>query len=163
MTTPHLVIERLGFTTVQDAGRSGWAHLGVPRSGAVDRASFALANRLLGNEPTAALFETSGGLRMRLHAPTTVVLTGADADAFVDDRPLAACRPQRITEGAVLRVERMRTGVRSYLGFAGGLSGEPVLGSLSHDTLSKLVPIDLSDGATVELASTPERGGGAGV
>ena len=163
MTMPHLTVERVGFTTVQDAGRSGWAHLGVPRSGAVDRASFALANRLLGNEPSTALFETSGGLRVRLRAPTTVVLTGADADAFVDDRPLAACRPQRITEGAVLRVERMRTGVRSYLGFAGGLSGEPLLGSLSHDTLSKLVPIGLSDGATVELASTPERGGGAGV
>ena len=163
MTTPHLVVERVGFTTVQDAGRPGWAHLGVPRSGAVDHASFALANRLLGNEPTSALFETSGGLRVRLHAPTTVVLTGADAEAFVDDRPLAACRPQRITEGAVLRVERMRTGVRSYLGFAGGLSGEPVLGSLSHDTLSKLVPIGLSDGATVELAATPERGAGTSV
>ncbi|NDF72508.1 MAG: allophanate hydrolase subunit 2 family protein, partial [Actinobacteria bacterium] len=33
MTTPHLVVERVGFTTVQDAGRPGWAHLGVPRSG----------------------------------------------------------------------------------------------------------------------------------
>jgi biotin-dependent carboxylase-like uncharacterized protein len=163
MTTPHLVVERVGFTTVQDAGRSGWAHLGVPRSGAVDRASFALANRLLGNESTAALFETSGGLRVRLHAPTTAVLTGADADAFVDDRPLAACRPQRCAEGAVVRVERVRTGVRSYLGFAGGLSGEPVLGSLSHDTLSKLVPVGLSDGATVDLAATPERDGGRGV
>jgi len=163
MTMPHLTVERVGFTTVQDAGRSGWAHLGVPRSGAVDHASFALANRLLGNEPSAALFETSGGLRVRLHAPTTVVLTGADADAFVDDRPLAACRPQRCAEGAVVRVERMRTGVRSYLGFAGGLSGEPLLGSLSHDTLSKLVPVGLSDGATVELATTPERGGGEDV
>ncbi|NBT26434.1 MAG: biotin-dependent carboxyltransferase family protein [Actinobacteria bacterium] len=157
MTTPHLVVERVGFTTVQDAGRPGWAHLGVPRSGAADRASSSLANRLLGNQPSAALFETSGGLRVRLHAPTTVVLTGADTEAYVDDRPLASCRPQRSAEGSVVRIERIRSGVRSYLAFTGGLSGQPLLGSLSHDTLSKIVPIGLYDGATINLGAMFDR------
>jgi len=31
-------------TTLQDAGRHGYRHLGIPRSGAADRLSFALSN-----------------------------------------------------------------------------------------------------------------------
>jgi allophanate hydrolase subunit 2 len=34
------------LTTIQDLGRAGHAHLGVPRSGALDIASLVLANRL---------------------------------------------------------------------------------------------------------------------
>ena len=50
-----LIVERAGLTTVQDYGRPGWAHIGVPHSGAVDRGSFLLANRLAGNERSAAM------------------------------------------------------------------------------------------------------------
>ena len=38
------------LATVQDRGRPGWAHLGVPRAGALDAPAAALANRLVGNE-----------------------------------------------------------------------------------------------------------------
>ena len=45
-----LVIERAGpLTTVQDLGRPGYAHLGVPRAGALDQPALRLANRLVGN------------------------------------------------------------------------------------------------------------------
>ncbi|TLF63152.1 allophanate hydrolase subunit 2 family protein, partial [Nonomuraea sp. KC401] len=37
------------YATVQDLGRPGHAHLGVPRSGAADAPSLRLANRLVGN------------------------------------------------------------------------------------------------------------------
>ena len=54
------------LTTVQDLGRPGLAHLGVPRSGALDRRAYALANRLLGNPPGAAALETTlDGLELR--------------------------------------------------------------------------------------------------
>src|SRR3712207_8813010 len=43
--------------TVQDRGRPGWAAIGVPRSGAADRASADLANRLVGNDAAAATVE----------------------------------------------------------------------------------------------------------
>ncbi|RSN17324.1 allophanate hydrolase, partial [Amycolatopsis sp. WAC 04169] len=47
--TAGLTVARSGaLTTVQDAGRPGHAHLGVPRSGALDAPAMRLANRLLG-------------------------------------------------------------------------------------------------------------------
>ena len=49
-------------TSLQDQGRPGYAHLAVPRSGAVDRRSADLVNRLVGNPPDAAVLETAGGL-----------------------------------------------------------------------------------------------------
>ncbi|MGA1141636.1 MAG: allophanate hydrolase subunit 2 family protein, partial [Ilumatobacteraceae bacterium] len=73
-----LIVEQVGFTTVQDLGRVGWAHLGVSPSGAADRTSLQLANRLLGNSSAAATLETTGGLALLAAAETGVVLTGAE-------------------------------------------------------------------------------------
>ena len=42
------VLDAATLTTIQDLGRPGHAHLGVGRSGAVDRPSLRLANRLVG-------------------------------------------------------------------------------------------------------------------
>jgi allophanate hydrolase subunit 2 len=66
------------LATVQDLGRPGHAALGVPSSGAFDRAALRLANRLVGNPDGAAALEiTLGGLELRLHRPATIALTGA--------------------------------------------------------------------------------------
>ena len=51
------VLRAGALTTVQDQGRPGWAHLGVPRSGALDPAALRLANRLVGNDEHAAGLE----------------------------------------------------------------------------------------------------------
>ncbi|HVV23197.1 MAG TPA: allophanate hydrolase subunit 2 family protein, partial [Pseudonocardiaceae bacterium] len=51
---------------VQDLGRPGHAHLGVPPSGALDVPALRLANRLVGNAESAAGIEALlGGLRLR--------------------------------------------------------------------------------------------------
>lgn len=56
MTDRALGVVRAGaLTTVQDLGRPGHAHLGVPRSGALDGPAAALVNRLVGNAPEAAV------------------------------------------------------------------------------------------------------------
>ncbi|HNO39807.1 MAG TPA: allophanate hydrolase subunit 2 family protein, partial [Marmoricola sp.] len=47
------------MTTLQDLGRAGQAHLGVPRSGALDEGAHRLANRLVGNPESAATLETT--------------------------------------------------------------------------------------------------------
>jgi len=88
-----LRIERVGITTRQDVGRRGLAHLGVPTSGAADRASYLLANRLAGNAPSAAMFETSGGLSFTALDDVDVVVTGAECDAAIGSRPAAHCAP----------------------------------------------------------------------
>lgn len=146
-----LRIERPGITTVQDLGRKGWAHLGVPPSGAADRASHALANRLAGNGAEAAGLETSGGLVLTMLHDTTVVVAGADCDAFVDDAPLRRCTATLVRTGQRVRIGRMHEGIRSYLAVAGGISGPDVLGSRSHDTLSGISPITLREGAELEV------------
>ncbi|WFE58905.1 biotin-dependent carboxyltransferase family protein [Micromonospora sp. WMMD712] len=81
----RLEVLRAGaLTTVQDQGRPGWAHLGVPRSGALDPAALRLANRLVGNPEDAAGLEiTLTGCTLRLTRAGTVALTGADADVWI--------------------------------------------------------------------------------
>lgn len=149
-----LRIDRCGWTTVQDFGRPGFAHLGVPHSGAADRASFLLANRLVGNDQNAAMFETSGGLRCTALSDTVVALSGAECDATVDDRPVRLCASLTMRPGSTLIVERLRSGARLYVAVSGGLIGTPLLGSLSHDTLSDIAPLQLADGATLHTGST---------
>ncbi|GIH90475.1 biotin-dependent carboxyltransferase family protein [Planobispora siamensis] len=66
------------YATVQDLGRPGYGHLGVPRSGAADAPGLRLANRLVGNPEDAAGIElTFGGARLRLSAGVWVALAGA--------------------------------------------------------------------------------------
>ena len=77
MTGSVTVLETGLLTTVQDAGRPGQASLGVGRSGACDRTSYRLANRLVGNAEDAAVLEvTHGGLRLRADGDVVVVTTG---------------------------------------------------------------------------------------
>ena len=66
------------LTTVQDGGRPGLAHLGVPRSGWLDAPAARLGNRLVGNKPGAAGLETTvGGVTVRAEEAITVAVTGA--------------------------------------------------------------------------------------
>lgn len=149
-----LIVERAGLTTVQDYGRPGWAHLGVPHSGAVDRGSYFLANRLAGNERSAAMLETSGGLSLRAAAIDTVVITGADTDAYVNDQPLARCKATLVHPGDTIRINRVLDGMRCYVAFTGGVNGLAQLHSLSHDSLSEIVPMPLNPGGEITLGAT---------
>ena len=47
------------LTTIQDAGRFGWYHIGMPPSGAMDQFSFRAGNLLAGNDEGAAALETT--------------------------------------------------------------------------------------------------------
>ena len=108
--------------SVQDAGVLGRAWLGAGRGGAVDLASLALANRLLGNAEGLAAFETSGGLELQVVSPVMVVLTGAVAVVEIDGGPpLGWGNPVVLPAGATLRVVRLLEGARSYVGVRGGL------------------------------------------
>lgn len=149
-----LRVDRVGITTVQDLGRRGWAHAGVPRSGAADRFSHRLANRLVGNPSNAASFETSGGLILTAIDDCFVAITGAECEVSIDGRAVPHCCSVRLPAGATMRVDRLVSGVRAYLAVAGGLRGAALLGSLSQDTLSGIVPVPLASGTTLEVGTT---------
>ncbi|OEJ31065.1 biotin-dependent carboxyltransferase family protein [Streptomyces subrutilus] len=150
--TGLLVVRPGALTTVQDRGRPGFAHLGVPRSGALDTAAYALANRLLGNAPDAAALETTlDGVTLRALAPVTVAVTGAPCAVRVAGRPAAWGAAVRLPAGAELEVGRAESGLRGYVAVRGGLDVPPVLGSRSTDLLSGLGPPVLSAGTLLPV------------
>jgi biotin-dependent carboxylase-like uncharacterized protein len=123
------------LTTVQDDGRPGQAALGIGRSGACDRASAALANRLVGNPADAAVLEvTFGGLAVRAESDLLVVTTGARCPGA----PHAA--PTLLRRGQELRLGAPAAGLRTYLAVRGGIDVPPVLGSRATDVLAGLGP-----------------------
>jgi biotin-dependent carboxylase-like uncharacterized protein len=141
------VLDAGPLTTVQDLGRPGWAHLGVPPSGAADASSLRLANRLLANPESAAGLETTlAGPRLRFHRDATVALTGAPVDATVDGRAVAMNAPVRLRAGDVLEVGAASTGLRTYVAVRGGLDCELTLGSAATDLLTGLGPRPLRAG-----------------
>ncbi|MFI7538023.1 biotin-dependent carboxyltransferase family protein [Streptosporangium sp. NPDC049376] len=139
------------YATVQDLGRPGHAHLGVPCSGATDAPSLRLANRLVGNPEGAAGIElTFGGARLRFTAGAWVSVAGADCplEVVVDGttvRP-AMLAPFWVPPLGELRVAFPRAGLRTYVAVRGGLDTPMVLGSRSTDSLSGLGPAPLGVG-----------------
>jgi biotin-dependent carboxylase-like uncharacterized protein len=143
------------LATVQDRGRPGWAALGVSRSGAADRGAAALANRLVGNGPDAAVIEaTLGGLWVRFGGPVFAVLTGAPCPAALDGGGVAMAAPFHAGAGAVLRLGLPPDGVRTYLAVHGGIDVAPVLGSRATDVLTGLGPPPLAVGARLAIRAT---------
>ncbi|WP_105974149.1 5-oxoprolinase subunit C family protein [Streptomyces geranii] len=153
MTDRALAVVRAGaLTTVQDLGRPGYAHLGVPRSGALDAPAAALVNRLVGNPPGAAVLETTlNGCSLRPRCAVTVAVGGAPCPVTVDGRPAPWGAPVRVSAGALLDIGTALSGVRTYVAVSGGVTVEPVLGSRSTDLLSGLGPPPLTHGAVLPL------------
>ncbi|MFE9411965.1 biotin-dependent carboxyltransferase family protein [Streptomyces sp. NPDC006704] len=146
------VVRAGALTCVQDEGRPGYAHLGVPRSGALDLPASRLANRLVGNAPgTAVLEATLNGCAVRPRRALTVAVTGAPCAVTVAGRPAAWGAAVRVPAGAVVELGAVTCGVRSYLALAGGIDVDPVLGSRSTDLLSGLGPPILEDSAVLPL------------
>ncbi|MFJ5550768.1 biotin-dependent carboxyltransferase family protein [Streptomyces sp. NPDC093225] len=150
------VVRPGALTTVQDLGRPGYAHVGVPHSGALDLPALALANRLLGNPDGAAGLETTvDGVALRAAAPVTVAVTGAPCPVRVAGRPAAWGAPVRVPAGAVLEVGRAVAGLRTYVAVRGGLAVPAVLGSRSADLLSGLGPAPLAPGVRLPVGPAP--------
>ncbi|TWV33535.1 biotin-dependent carboxyltransferase family protein [Streptomyces misionensis] len=153
MTDRALVVVRPGaLTTVQDLGRPGYAHLGVPRSGALDPGAAALVNRLAGNPPDAAVLETTvNGCSLRARSAVTVAVGGAPCPVTVAGRPAPWGAPVVVPAGELLEVGAAVAGVRGYVAVRGGIAVEPVLGSRATDLLSGLGPAPLTEGTVLPL------------
>jgi len=128
------------MTTIQDAhGRRGYWHVGVPPSGAFDRRSFALGNRLLGNDPNAAGLEIAiGGPRLRFDAGVSIVLAGAAVPATLDGEPVPGWTTVDVPAGSTLAIGAIPgPGARVYLLVAGGIDCPEYLSSRSTFTLGR--------------------------
>lgn len=120
------------LTTVQDAGRSGWARYGVPPSGPLDTAAFAAANALVGNPPTAAALEiTLAGPVLRAERECLIAVCGAEFELWVGTLPAPTWHAVYVRAGRIITFGMRRSGARAYLAVSGGIALPPFLGSLA--------------------------------
>jgi len=133
MTPARVTVLAPGLlTTIQDLGRVGYQHFGVPVGGALDRPACRVANRLVGNRDDAAVLEiTINGPRLVFERESVIALTGADLSPVADGRPVPLWTATRIPAGTALEFGARRSGARTYLAVAGGIAVPAILGSRS--------------------------------
>jgi biotin-dependent carboxylase-like uncharacterized protein len=140
---------------VQDLGRAGLAHLGVTRSGAADRRSHRLANRLLANPDDRATIEVMfGGFAARVRGDDVdIAVTGADTNPTVNRVMFGTNSIHHIRDGEVIALGAPRAGLRTYLAVRGGFDVAPVLGSRSYDVMSGIGPAPLQPGDVLPVGA----------
>jgi len=122
------------FTTVQDRGRYGYAHLGISPAGAADGMSLRIANLLVGNDDNAPGLEmTLLGATLEFLETTTIAICGADCDCRIGQQRVGANTALEVPAGSVLRCGSTTGGARIYLAAHGGIDVPRVMGSASTD------------------------------
>ncbi|MDN4609944.1 5-oxoprolinase subunit B/C family protein [Arthrobacter burdickii] len=152
-----IVVDPGLYSTLQDLGRPGRMALGVAGAGALDRAAFRQANRLVGNAAGSAVIESlNGGLALRAVEDQVLAVTGAHVDLAIalpdgGEREASLCTPFLLRDGEVLRQSPPVSGLRAYTAVRGGFAGEEVLGSRSTDSMSGLGPPALARGMSLPV------------
>src|SRR6195952_5309678 len=161
-----LVISAIGpASSVQGGGRYGAQRYGLTPGGAMDRLALAAANTLVGNQPFAACVEIGpfGAAFTAREGAVRVALAGAPRNADIAGRAVAFDTSATLADGETLTLGFARSGSFSYLAIEGGITGEPMFGSLAVNARAGLgspYPRPLQSGDEVQTApasGAPER------
>jgi biotin-dependent carboxylase-like uncharacterized protein len=126
-------------TTVQDLGRPGYYHIGIPLSGGMDRYALAVANLLVGNAEGAAVLEAVFmGPELEFTDDAMVAVTGAELPPKLDGVPRETWSSFKVKRGQKLSFDFLKKGARAYIAVAGGIDVPVVLGSRSTYALGAL-------------------------
>ncbi|HLG81397.1 MAG TPA: biotin-dependent carboxyltransferase family protein [Bradyrhizobium sp.] len=162
----RLIVTSIGpASSVQDGGRHGAQRYGLTPSGAMDRLALATANTLAGNTPFAAAVEIGpfGAAFTARDGAVRVALAGAVRSTDIAGRPVAFDTSMTIAEGETLTLGFAKGGAFSYLALEGGISGEPMFGSLAVNARAGLGspyqrPLQAGDELPAKAASdAPQR------
>ncbi|WP_227379060.1 biotin-dependent carboxyltransferase family protein [Haladaptatus halobius] len=152
-------------TTVQDLGRYGHYHIGMPPSGAMDQFSHKVANYLVGNDENSATLEiTYQGPDLKFEEDAVVAIAGADMEATINDESISNWETNQIDAGDVLSFNFATEGARSYLAVAGGIDVSLMMDSRSTYTLIGIGGYNgrqLQEGDTLSIGDT--RGNSASI
>ncbi|WP_375577812.1 biotin-dependent carboxyltransferase family protein [Marivirga tractuosa] len=119
-------------TTLQDNGRAGLQHLGVPVGGALDRTSAEMANHLVGNEKNVPVLEiTMTGPEIIFDSDALIALTGAPFELYCDGKLVENNTAVYLKSGSVLKFGKLKSGCRAYLAIAGEWKARKWKGSVS--------------------------------
>ncbi len=128
-----LILSEGIHTSIQDLGRKGYRAYGVPISGAMDKYSAILANKLLNNDEKVPVMEiTLMGPKILFEDHTLIVLTGADMSPEINGEPIQMNFVYEVKTSDVLSFGALKTGSRTYLGVKGGFQTEEKLNSFSY-------------------------------
>lgn len=137
------VLRASPLMTVQDTGRPGLRHFGVPLAGMMDTPALRAANLLLGNPADAAGLEISfGPTWLKAHQDIQIVLMGADMRARLMTPDGKHCVKEYLAPGFIHAIpagHRIHChaaadpGQRSCLAVGGGIDVPVVMGSRSTD------------------------------
>lgn len=126
-------------TTIQDLGRSGYFHLGVPMSGAMDRFSARIANRLVGNSENAAVLESVFmGPKLLFLTDGWIAVTGGAVAVKIDGKEKESWTAWSVKAGQEVALGTLQSGIRNYIAIAGGITVPPALGSRSTYGIGRL-------------------------
>ena len=147
-------------TTIQDLGRPGYYHLGIPIGGAMDRFALHCANLLVGNDEGAACLEcVFMGPELEFTQDATVAITGADLPPKVDGEPQDTWTSLKVKAGQVLSFDFLKGGARAYIAVSGGIDVPVQLGSRSTYAIGALGGYE---GRAIAAGDTLPVGQGAG-
>ncbi|MGC2775726.1 MAG: biotin-dependent carboxyltransferase family protein [Bradyrhizobium sp.] len=119
-------------TTVQDLGRPGYFHLGIPVGGAMDRLALRAANLLVGNDEGAACLEAVFiGPQLEFTAPARIAITGAEMPIKLDGVEQPGWTALDVKAGQVLSFDYLKSGARIIIAVSGGIDVPLALGSRS--------------------------------
>lgn len=137
-------VKTAGFaTTIQDLGRPGYYHLGIPMGGAMDRFAMRCANMLVGNDEEAAGLEcVFMGPELEFTQDSVVAVTGGDLPPKLDGEILQTWSTIPVKAGQVLSFDYLRSGARAYIAVAGGIDTPTSLGSRSTYPIGALGGVD---------------------
>lgn len=126
-------------TSIQDLGRPGYFHLGIPIGGAMDRFSLRVANMLVGNSETAACLEVVFlGPKIEFTKNAIIAVTGAEMPIRIDGETKESWSSFKVKAGQVMSFDFLKSGARAYIAISGGIDTPPVLGSRSTYTIGAL-------------------------
>jgi len=128
-----LILAEGMHSSIQDLGRKGYRSFGVPISGAMDKYSAILANKLLNNEENLPVLEmTMIGPKIMFEDHSLIVLTGGDMSPEINGSPIKMNHVYEVKTSDVLSFGALVSGVRSYLGVKDGFLTENKLKSYSY-------------------------------
>ena len=126
-------------TTVQDLGRPGYYHIGIPVSGGMDLLALTAANWLVGNDAGAAVLEaTFLGPQLEFTDAATVAVCGAEMPPKLDGEARPTWTAFKVAKGQTLSFGHLKGGARGYIAVSGGIDVPLSLGSRSTYTLGAL-------------------------
>lgn len=140
---PINVISAGIMTTIQDLGRPGYYHLGIPMGGAMDRFALRAANLLVGNaEGAAGLEAVFLGPELEFTENAVVAVCGAELPPRIDGEEQPTWTALGIRKGQVLSFDFLKLGARAYIAVSGGIDTPPALGSRSTYPIGSLGGVD---------------------